>query len=119
MVVLFVQGKGKSRKLVAPKSVGGYLDRIRAITKVTEPEHPHKRGRSILPRRPAWRAFRAPGLTQRVSMSAPSHLRGICARHRWINGDLILMKLRYREAQGVDGLELREYLRLLADLLGI
>jgi integrase len=31
IVVLFVQGKGKSRKLVAPASVGEYLDRIRKI----------------------------------------------------------------------------------------
>jgi integrase len=38
IVVLFVQGKGKSRKLVAPKSVGDYLDRIRSISKATEPE---------------------------------------------------------------------------------
>lgn len=35
IVVLFVQGKGKSRKLVAPKSVGDYLERIRAISKAT------------------------------------------------------------------------------------
>ena len=33
IVVLFVQGKGKSRKLVAPASVGKYLDRIRELTK--------------------------------------------------------------------------------------
>ncbi len=32
IVVLFVQGKGKSRKLVAPHSVGEYLERIRAIS---------------------------------------------------------------------------------------
>lgn len=38
IMVLFVQGKGKSRKLVAPKSVGGYLDRVRAITKATAPD---------------------------------------------------------------------------------
>ena len=38
IVVLFVQGKGKSRRLVAPKSVGDYLDRIRAIAKKTKPE---------------------------------------------------------------------------------
>ncbi|HEY3695416.1 site-specific integrase [Phenylobacterium sp.] len=38
IMVLFVQGKGKSRKLVAPKSVGDYLDRIREISKATEPE---------------------------------------------------------------------------------
>ena len=38
IVVLFVQGKGKSRKLVAPESVGDYLDRIRVIAKATEPE---------------------------------------------------------------------------------
>ncbi len=38
IVVLFVQGKGKSRKLVAPKSVGDYLERIRAISKATQPE---------------------------------------------------------------------------------
>jgi hypothetical protein len=36
IVVLFVQGKGKSRKLVAPKSVEEYLERIRAISKATE-----------------------------------------------------------------------------------
>jgi integrase len=29
IVVLFVRGKGKSRKLVAPHSVGEYLNRIR------------------------------------------------------------------------------------------
>ena len=38
IVVLFVQGKGKSRRLVAPKSVGDYLDRIRAISKATGPD---------------------------------------------------------------------------------
>lgn len=36
--VLCVQGNGKSRKLVAPKSVGEYLDRIRSISKKTEPD---------------------------------------------------------------------------------
>ena len=38
IVVLFVQGKGKSRRLVAPKSVGDYLERIRTISKTTEPD---------------------------------------------------------------------------------
>jgi integrase len=38
IIVLFVQGKGKSRKLVAPKSVSDYLERIRSISKATEPE---------------------------------------------------------------------------------
>ncbi|MDH4745889.1 site-specific integrase [Sphingomonas sp. CBMAI 2297] len=38
MVVLFVQGKGKSRNLVAPKSVGDYLERIREISKATKPD---------------------------------------------------------------------------------
>jgi integrase len=38
IVVLFVQGKGKSRKLVAPKSVGDYLERIRTISRATEQE---------------------------------------------------------------------------------
>lgn len=33
LVVLFVQGKGKSRKLVAPKSVGDYFERIREATR--------------------------------------------------------------------------------------
>ncbi len=33
LVVLFVQGKGKSRKLVAPKSVGEYFGRIREATR--------------------------------------------------------------------------------------
>ena len=36
--VLFVQGKGKSRKLVAHQNVGEYLDRIRAISKATAPD---------------------------------------------------------------------------------
>src|SRR3546814_2144489 len=36
IVVLFVQGKGKSRQLVAPKSVGDDLERIRAISKATK-----------------------------------------------------------------------------------
>lgn len=40
IVVLFVQGKGKSRKLVAPKSVGDYLDRVRALSKATKPDDP-------------------------------------------------------------------------------
>ena len=38
IVVLFVQGKGKSRQLVAPKSVGDYLERIREISKATGPD---------------------------------------------------------------------------------
>lgn len=38
IVVLFVQGKGKSRQLVAPQSVGDYLDRIQSIAKAKEPE---------------------------------------------------------------------------------
>jgi integrase len=38
IVVMFVQGKGKSRKLVAPSSVNEYLDRIREIAKATEPD---------------------------------------------------------------------------------
>ena len=37
IVVLFVQGRSKSRKLVAPRSVGDYLERIRVISKATEP----------------------------------------------------------------------------------
>lgn len=38
IVVLFVQGKGKSRNLVAPKSVLDYLERIRAMAKATKPD---------------------------------------------------------------------------------
>jgi integrase len=33
LVILFVQGKGKSRKLVAPKSVGDYFERVREATR--------------------------------------------------------------------------------------
>ena len=33
LMVLFVQGKGKSRKLVAPKSVGDYFERIQEATR--------------------------------------------------------------------------------------
>ncbi|MDC8015855.1 tyrosine-type recombinase/integrase [Tahibacter soli] len=39
IVVLFVQGKGKSRNLVAPKSVLDYLERIRALSKAAEPDN--------------------------------------------------------------------------------
>ena len=35
---MFVQGKGKSRKLVAPKSVGEYLNRVRELSKATAPD---------------------------------------------------------------------------------
>ena len=38
--VLFVQGKDKSRKLVAPAHVGKYLDRVRALSKATKPDDP-------------------------------------------------------------------------------
>lgn len=38
IVVVWVRGKGKERKLVAPKSVNDYLDRIRAITKAAGPD---------------------------------------------------------------------------------
>ena len=40
IVVMFVQGKGKSRKLVAPKSVGDYLGRVRAMSKATKLDDP-------------------------------------------------------------------------------
>ena len=40
IVVLFVQGKGKSRNLVAPKSVGDYLERVRDLSKATKPDDP-------------------------------------------------------------------------------
>jgi integrase len=36
IVVLFAQGKGKSRKLVAHKSIGDYLERIRTISRAME-----------------------------------------------------------------------------------
>lgn len=38
IVILNVRGKGKFRRLVAPSSVGGYFERIRAIAKATGPE---------------------------------------------------------------------------------
>ncbi|MBP2275792.1 MULTISPECIES: tyrosine-type recombinase/integrase [Sphingomonas] len=38
ILVIFVQGKGKTRQLIAPKSVGEYLDRVRAHSKATEPD---------------------------------------------------------------------------------
>ena len=40
IVVMSVQGKDKSRKLVAPKSVGDYLDRVRELSKATAPDDP-------------------------------------------------------------------------------
>ncbi len=38
LVILSVRGKDKFRELVAPPSVGEYLERIRAISKATEPD---------------------------------------------------------------------------------
>jgi integrase len=40
IVVLYVHGKGKERKLVAPKSVGDYFNRIREIAKAAGPDDP-------------------------------------------------------------------------------
>lgn len=40
IMVMFVSGKGKSRKLVAPKSVGDYLERVRELSKATKPDDP-------------------------------------------------------------------------------
>ena len=40
LVILSVRGKDKARQLVAPPSVGEYLERIRAISKATEPDNP-------------------------------------------------------------------------------
>lgn len=40
LVILSVSGKDKARQLVAPPSVGEYLERIRAISKATEPDNP-------------------------------------------------------------------------------
>jgi hypothetical protein len=40
LVILSVRGKDKARQLVAPPSVGEYLERIRAISKATEPDDP-------------------------------------------------------------------------------
>jgi integrase len=40
LVILSVRGKDKARQLVAPPSVGEYLERIRAISKATEPNDP-------------------------------------------------------------------------------
>ncbi len=38
VVVIYVRGKGKERKLVAPASVGEYLERIRKMSKATGPD---------------------------------------------------------------------------------
>ncbi len=38
ILVIYVQGKGKTRKLIAPKSVGEYLDRVRALSKAIAPD---------------------------------------------------------------------------------
>ena len=38
ILVIFVQGKGRTRQLIAPKSVGHYLERVRAHSKATRPD---------------------------------------------------------------------------------
>ena len=40
ILVIYVQGKGKTRKLIAPTSVGKYLDRVRDLSKATKPDDP-------------------------------------------------------------------------------
>jgi len=40
LVILSVSGKDKARQLVAPPSVGEYLERIRALSKATGPDDP-------------------------------------------------------------------------------
>ncbi len=37
ILVIYVRGKGKERKLIAPQSVGEYLERVRALSKATSP----------------------------------------------------------------------------------
>jgi integrase len=38
ILVIYVRGKGKERKLIAPTSVGKYLDRVRELSKATKPD---------------------------------------------------------------------------------
>lgn len=38
ILVIYVHGKGKERKLIAPTSVGKYLDRVRELSKATKPD---------------------------------------------------------------------------------
>lgn len=38
ILVIYVRGKGKERNLIAPKSVGDYLDRVRELSKATKPD---------------------------------------------------------------------------------
>ena len=38
ILVIYVQGKGKTRKLIAPKSTGKYLNRVRELSKATQPD---------------------------------------------------------------------------------
>ncbi len=40
LVVMFVTGKGKTHRIVAPESVGRYLERVRAISNAAEPNDP-------------------------------------------------------------------------------
>lgn len=38
ILVIYVHGKGKERNLIAPKSAGDYLDRVRQLSKATNPD---------------------------------------------------------------------------------
>ena len=40
ILVIYVRGKGKERNLIAPQSVGDYLERVRALSKATKPDDP-------------------------------------------------------------------------------
>ncbi|MEI9927608.1 MAG: hypothetical protein WDN44_07755 [Sphingomonas sp.] len=40
ILVIYVQGKGKTRKLIAPKSTGEYFERVRDLSKATKPDDP-------------------------------------------------------------------------------
>ena len=40
ILVIYVRGKGKERKLIAPTSVGDYLERVKELSKATKPDDP-------------------------------------------------------------------------------
>lgn len=95
MVVLFVQGKGKSRQLVAPSSVGDYLERIRAISKATKPDDAVFTTINGEPNKSLYDAMIADLLTQTgLRMGASGIPRSIyCFRHTYAT---------FRLSEGID-----------------
>jgi integrase len=93
--VLFVQGKGKSRNLIAPASVGEYLDRVREVAVAKEPGDPVFTTSTGQPAKSLYQALIEDLLTQANLRDGPSGAprSTYCFRHTYAT---------FRLSEGVD-----------------